>query len=412
MKKIISVLMSIIIIITSFVILSAGNVAGAVMPPEIYLSAPNQHYIAGENITFDMKIPANVIENVVYVQLLIDCDTDVLKFISADQSKGELAVTETEKGYKIEYYPWAMATNTETFTATLTFRVEKGDIDVNAHALLQYSDSDTAAEARLAADLPPDTVYDAAEVPRLSITGDIAIYRKGNTIYLPYSITKSELKSKIRSTLKEYPAEYKVTNHTETQYALTDDELYINFDGRQGETVRISILGDANNDGIVTASDARKVLRYSAQLEPFPEFFDEGCDLDNNKGASAGDARKILRIASQLDSFDIAEFTIIEGHDLTVAKLLNAGSGLYNWRCTVSDKDAFEITEEITPPAEEDFKPGTPFEQTFTIKALKAGTYDVHFKLIANHEDEPIDDFHITVNVHIDLSVFVPLESD
>lgn len=412
MKKIISVLMSTVLFLTTFIILSAGNIAEAAMPPEIYLLAPNQYYIADEEITFDMKIPANVIKDVVYVQLLIDCNTDVLKFISADQSKGELSVTETEKGYTIDFYPRSMATNTETYRATLTFRVEKGDIDVNAHALLQYSDSDTAAEARLAADLPPDTVYDAAEVPRLSITGDLEIYRKGNTIYLPHPITKSELKSKIRSTHKEYPAEYKVTNHIETQYALTDDELYVNFDGRQGETVRISILGDANNDGIVTASDARKVLRYSAQLEPFPEFFDEGCDLDNNKGASAGDARKILRIAAQLDSFDIPEFTIIEGHDLTVAKLLNGGSGLYNWRCTVSDKEAFEITEEITPPAEEDFKPGTPFEQTFTLKGLKPGTYDVHFELIANHEDKPIDDFHITVNVHIDLSVFVPLESD
>ena len=296
-----------------------------------------------------------------------------------------------------------MATNTETFTATLTFRVSKGDIDVNAHALLQYKDSETSREARLVDDLPGNTVFDAAEVPHLSITGDIAIYRKGDTIYLPFPMTKSVLKSKIRSTHKEYPVEYKVMNRTETQYALTGDELFINFDDRQGETVRISILGDANNDGIVTASDARKVLRYSAQLEPFPEFFDEGCDLDNNKGASAGDARKILRIAAQLDSFDIPEFTIIEGHDLTVAKLLNAGSGLYNWRCTVSDKDAFEITEEITPPAEEDFKPGTPFEQTFTLKGLKHGTYDVHFELIANHEDEPIDEFHITVNVHIDL---------
>ena len=173
MKKIISVLMSTVLFLTTFIILSAGNIAEAAMPPEIYLLAPNQYYIADEEITFDMKIPANVIKDVVYVQLLIDCNTDVLKFISADQSKGELSVTETEKGYTIDFYPRSMATNTETYRATLTFRVEKGDIDVNAHALLQYSDSDTAAEARLAADLPPDTVYDAAEVPRLSITGDI-----------------------------------------------------------------------------------------------------------------------------------------------------------------------------------------------------------------------------------------------
>ncbi|MBR3869255.1 MAG: protease inhibitor I42 family protein [Clostridia bacterium] len=405
MKKIISVLMSTVLFLTTIIILSAGNIAGAIPAPEIYLTAPNQYYIAGEEITFDMKIPVDVIKDVVYVQLFIDCNTDVLKFRTADQSKGELAVTETEKGYTIDFYPWSMATNTETYRATLTFRVSKGDIDVNAHALLQYRDSDTTREARLADSLPNNTVFDADEVPRLTITGDLEIYRKEDTIYLPYPITKSELRSKISSTHKEYPVEYKVLNHKETEYALTGDELFVNFDGRQGEIVRISILGDADNNGIVTAADARKVLRYSAQLEPFPEFFDSGCDLDNVKGASAGDARKILRVAAKIDSFDIPDFTIIEGRYLTVAKLLNAGSGLYNWRCTVSDENAFEITEEITPPAPEDLKPGTPFEQSFTFKGLKPGTYDVHFELIANHEDEPIDEFYFTVTVHIDVPI-------
>lgn len=405
MKKIISVLMSIIIFMTTFIILSAGNIAGAIPAPEIYLLAPNQYYVAGEEITFNMKIPADVIKDVVYVQLFIDCNTDVLKFRTADQSKGELAVTETEKGYTIDFYPWSMATNTETYRATLTFRVSKGDIDVNAHALLQYRDSDTTREARLADSLPNNTVFDADEVPRLTITGDLEIYRKGDTIYLPHPVTKSELKSKIRSTLKEYPVEYKVPNHTETKYALTGDELFVNFDGRQGETVRICILGDADNNGIVTAADARKTLRYAAKIEMFPEFFDKGCDFNGNGIADASDARKILRVAAKIDSFDIPDFTIIEGHYLTVAKLLNAGSGLYNWRCTVSDKDAFEITEEITPPAPEDLKPGTPFEQSFTFKALKPGTYNIHFELIASHEDEPIDEFYFTVTVHIDVPI-------
>ena len=405
MKKFISVLMSTVLFLTTFIILSAGNIAGAIPAPEIYLLAENQYYIAGEEITFNMKIPVDVIKDVVYVQLFIDCNTDVLKFRTADQSKGELAVTETEKGYTIDFYPWSMATNTETYRATLTFRVSKGDIDVNAHALLQYRDSDTTREARLADDLPNNTVFSPDEVPRLTITGDLEIYRKGDTIYLPHPVTKSELESKIRSTLKGYPVEYKVLHHTETKYALTGDELFVNFDGRQGETVRISILGDADNNGIVTAADARKTLRYAAKIEMFPEFFDENCDLDNVKGASAGDARKILRVAAKIDSFDIPEYTKKEGEVFTVSNLLNAGSGLYNWRCTVSDDDAFEITKSVTPPAPENFKPGTPFEQTFTFKALKPGTYDVHFELIANHEDEPIDEFYFTVTVYIDVPI-------
>lgn len=399
MKKIISILMSIVIIMTTFIILSAGNVAGAALPPEIYLTAPNQYYIAGEEITFDMKIPADVIKDVVYVQLFIDCNTDILKFRTAEQSKGELAVTETEKGYTIDFYPWFMATNTETFRATLTFSVSEGDIDVNAHALLQYRDSDTTIEAILINDLPDNTVFSADEIPRLIVQGELAIYKKGDTIYLPYPITKSELGSKIRSTHNEYPVDYKVMYHTETEYALTGDELSVNFDGRQGETVRICILGDADNNGIVNAADARKTLRYSAKLEPFPEFFNDSCDLDNVAGASAGDARKILRIAAKIETFELPEFTIKEGEEYTLSKLFNGGSGSYNWHCTVSDGKAFEISDTITPPENIEINPGTPYEQTFIFKALKTGSYKVDFRLQFLSTDTYDKEFSFIINV-------------
>ncbi|MBQ7962478.1 MAG: protease inhibitor I42 family protein [Clostridia bacterium] len=399
MKKLISILMSTVIIMTTFIILSAGNTAGAALPPEIYLTAPNQHYIAGEEITFEMKIPADVIKDVVYVQLFIDCNTDVLKFRTAEQSKGELAVTETEKGYTIDFYPWYMATNTETFRATLTFRVSEGDIDVNAYALLQYRDSETTREAMLVEDLPDNTVFSADELPRLIVQGELAIYRKGDTIYLPYSITKSELRSKIRSTHKEYPADYKVLYKTDTEYALTGDELSVSFDGRQGETVRICILGDADHNGIVNAADARKTLRYAAKLENFPEDFSEGCDLDNVAGASAGDARKILRIAAKTDTFDPPEFTIKQGEEFTISKLFNGGSGSYNWHCTVSDGKAFEISDTFTPPDSDVFAPGTPYEQTFFFKALKKGTYRVDFRLQFLSTDTYDEVFSFIINV-------------
>ncbi len=405
MKKLISILMSTVIIMTTFIFLSAGNVAGAAMPPEIYLLAPYQHYIAGEEITFDLKIPVDVVKDIIYAKLFIDCNTDVLKFKNADYTTGELSVTETDKGYTFEFYPCLDETNAATFRATLTFTVAEGDIDVNAHALLQYRDSDTAREARLADDLPNNTVFQSDEVPRLMITGDLEIFRKGDTIYLPYSITKNELKGKIRSTHNEYPVDYKVMYHTETEYALTGDELFVTFDGRQGEKVRICILGDADYNGIVNAADARKTLRYSAKLEPFPEKFSNGCDFNGNCIADASDARKLLRISAKLDHFEPVEVRVSKDSPYKFGTLMSLSDAGYLWRCTASDETAFEITEEHKPSVDNTGKPpeeiivGDSVLQTFTLLPKKTGVYEIHFEHARPWNNELLEEFSFVLVV-------------
>ena len=397
MKKIISILMSIVIVMGTFVGLSAVGSATSPLPPEIYLSAPNQQYIAGEEITFDVKIPAYVIKDVVYVQLWIDCNTDVLQFSTSDQSKGESSITETENGYKIEFYPWFMATNTEAFTATLTFRVSEGEIDVNTHALLGYRDSEELKEARLAADLPENTVYTYDDVPHLSVAGDIAIYRIGDVIYLPYPITRAELREKITSTAD---VAYNTAHSSESGYALTGDELSVSFDGKQGETVKICILGDVNHSGTVTAADARLALRASARLDECDGNEKLAADADKNGKITSADARQILRVAASVDKFapPVMEIQLYKD-SLVIGGLKNAGSGSFNWKCTVSDPSAFEITEEkIGYDGEAD---GVPVIQSFTLKPFKMGTYTVHFELIRGWEDEPIAEFDVTVHVNV-----------
>lgn len=60
-----------------------------------------------------------------------------------------------------------------------------------------------------------------------------------------------------------------------------------------------TLLGDTDGDGKITASDARLILRHSADLEPVPDKYVIDINLDGR--VTAGDARRALRMAAGLD---------------------------------------------------------------------------------------------------------------
>lgn len=62
------------------------------------------------------------------------------------------------------------------------------------------------------------------------------------------------------------------------------------------------ILGDVNNDGSITAADARLALRASVGLEKFTELQILAADTDKNKEITAADARMILRASVGLET--------------------------------------------------------------------------------------------------------------
>ncbi|MBQ7962812.1 MAG: Ig-like domain-containing protein [Clostridia bacterium] len=63
----------------------------------------------------------------------------------------------------------------------------------------------------------------------------------------------------------------------------------------------IGYLGDANNDGKVTAADARLILRHSAKIEILPETVHHLADVNGDGKINASDARIALRMASKLE---------------------------------------------------------------------------------------------------------------
>ncbi|MCD7774960.1 MAG: hypothetical protein LUH40_05215 [Clostridiales bacterium] len=62
-------------------------------------------------------------------------------------------------------------------------------------------------------------------------------------------------------------------------------------------------MGDMNEDGKITAADARSALRIAAKLDSSDDVELARIDADNNGKISTSDARLILRVAASIDSF-------------------------------------------------------------------------------------------------------------
>ncbi|MBR3868042.1 MAG: dockerin type I repeat-containing protein [Clostridia bacterium] len=68
-------------------------------------------------------------------------------------------------------------------------------------------------------------------------------------------------------------------------------------------TVPVVYIGDMNNDGNITAADARIALRIAAKLQTVTEYELFVGDLNGDGLITAAEARKILRVAAHIDSF-------------------------------------------------------------------------------------------------------------
>lgn len=159
-------------------------------------------------------------------------------------------------------------------------------------------------------------------------------------------------------------------------------------------------LGDVDGDGLITAADARLVLRYSVGIENLTEQQKRAADIFLNGSIDSANARKLMRIAVGLDIFDEIELFVTISGTCFLGPLKNVGNGTYNWSCTV--EPTLRVTQSDTDARGEAIDPqqlqsGTESYRTFAIECYSTGTYTVKLRL--GSEDEVLKEVQLTIHI-------------
>lgn len=105
---------------------------------------------------------------------------------------------------------------------------------------------------------------------------------------------------------------------TVTDHALAFDLLTLDGDGVKADTDAFALIkheyrrlrGDLDEDGTISAADARLSLRAAVGIEDLSEVQKLVGDVDGDFRLTAADARLILRVAVELETFDPATIVV------------------------------------------------------------------------------------------------------
>ncbi len=106
--------------------------------------------------------------------------------------------------------------------------------------------------------------------------------------------------------LGQCSADTKITDskgNTVEGTALIGTGMTLTFSG--GKNLNLSVRGDIDGDGKISASDARLALRASVGLEKLTPAQEKAADIDKSTTITAADARLILRASVELEKISI-----------------------------------------------------------------------------------------------------------
>ncbi len=159
-------------------------------------------------------------------------------------------------------------------------------------------------------------------------------------------------------------------------------------------------FGDVDGNTDITAADARLCLRAAAKLDVLEQLQSNAADVNGDGVISSSDARMILRASANIEPINArVGFMNKINSTVVIGPLKNAGSGAYNWVCTVEDENAVKVESYniAVPPSEADVADGAPVQQYFEITILETGDYNVAFELKNSWENDAIDQFSFDI---------------
>lgn len=99
---------------------------------------------------------------------------------------------------------------------------------------------------------------------------------------------------------------YDIKNNVVSEESLISTGFRINYEDITGIVTNyyVSVTGDLDSDGKVTAADARLLLRASAGLHSVSGAYFIAADVNMDGKITAADARKTLRVSATIDYFE------------------------------------------------------------------------------------------------------------
>lgn len=142
-----------------------------------------------------------------------------------------------------------------------------------------------------------DNYGDTVEIPesvRAMSTKDVVLYLLGAALY-PQESTAATTKGDYVFTPSETQSgTEKTTGQTEKE---TESKTHIIINPTDGASTKYE-TGDVNNDGKITAADARLALRCAAGISVLNNSASQAADVNGDGVITAKDARSILRFAA------------------------------------------------------------------------------------------------------------------
>lgn len=354
----------------------------------------DNYYLLGEEFPLDVQI--NNGDDVELLKLYITCNKDVVKY-NGSRDLGstvntQFVIDESPDGYVITYtcVPDALGC-VYNFAVSCYFEIagsQSPDFSFRCEKKLFGKDMKSAS---VWAFMPPDEVFEKEDIPHIvtnlkpPVFGERTGFTAYGRLYLYAPQTVDEIMSMLSSSDGVSEIKFVPCNDLERDYVTTNDAFVLEYAGRKCDEVYITLRGDADGDGLISAADARLALRYSASLDTLIPL---SAEVTNDGKITSADARQILRVAAKLDIFRHKDVTVWVNQTYKVGPLRSEAGIMYMWECVVSDPEGIEVTVKTESSVDNTGKPpeeivvGAPSLQTFTLKVKKTGTYDVRFRLV------------------------------